>query len=99
MSEDSARFWSVIFGGVTTIGLVLGGTYTVIQYFDSRKRTPRPTRCKRPRPNWRQGSLPIRHTWTCVLKRQSPQLPLLQLKTRKRRRRQRKIFGAYTGVL
>jgi len=38
MSEDSARFWSVIFGGVTTIGLVLGGTYTVIQYFDSRKK-------------------------------------------------------------
>ncbi len=36
MSEAAARFWTVLFGGVTAIGLVFGGIYTVIQYFDSR---------------------------------------------------------------
>lgn len=36
MSDDTARFWSVVFGGVTAMGLVFGGVYSVIQYFDAR---------------------------------------------------------------
>jgi hypothetical protein len=36
MNEAGARFWTVLFGGITAIGLVFGGIYTVIQYFDSR---------------------------------------------------------------
>jgi hypothetical protein len=36
MSDAGARFWTVVFGGVTAVGLVFGGVYTAIQYFDSR---------------------------------------------------------------
>ncbi|SRR6266481_3426578 len=36
MSEDSARFWSVVFGGITAIGLIAGGAYTLVQFLDSR---------------------------------------------------------------
>src|SRR5260370_7510246 len=35
MSEAAGRFWTVLFGGVTAIGLVFGGIYTVIQYFQT----------------------------------------------------------------
>jgi hypothetical protein len=38
MSEDSARFWSVVFGGITAIGLIAGGAYTLVQFLDSRAR-------------------------------------------------------------
>ena len=36
MSEDSARFWSIVFGGITAIGLISGGAYTLVQFLDSR---------------------------------------------------------------
>ena len=36
MSEEASRFWSMVFGGVTAIGLVCGGIYTVVQYFHAR---------------------------------------------------------------
>src|SRR5258708_4041483 len=35
MSEDSARFWSVVFGGITAIGLIAGGAYTLTQFLHS----------------------------------------------------------------
>jgi hypothetical protein len=38
MSEEGARFWTVMFGGVTAIGLVFGGIYTAMQYLDSRSK-------------------------------------------------------------
>ena len=34
MSEGSARFWTTLFGGITAIGLIAGGIYTIFQYFD-----------------------------------------------------------------
>ena len=37
LSEDRARFWSTIFAGVTAVGLVAGGLYTVFQYLNSRE--------------------------------------------------------------
>jgi hypothetical protein len=33
-----ARFWSTVFSGVTTVGLVLGGLGTIIGYFISRSK-------------------------------------------------------------
>ena len=41
MSEGSARFWSTIFGGITAIGLIAAGLYSVVQYFDTREREGR----------------------------------------------------------
>jgi hypothetical protein len=38
MDEMAARFWTVVFGGVTALGLIIGGIYTVIQFVDSRKK-------------------------------------------------------------
>ncbi|HWZ43447.1 MAG TPA: hypothetical protein VNW97_08205, partial [Candidatus Saccharimonadales bacterium] len=36
MSEGSARFWGVVFGGITAVGLIAGGAYTLFQFLDSR---------------------------------------------------------------
>lgn len=38
MSDGTARFWNCIFAGVTAIGLVGGGIYTLKQYFDAREK-------------------------------------------------------------
>jgi hypothetical protein len=32
MSEETGRFWATLFGGITAIGLVAGGFYSLIQY-------------------------------------------------------------------
>jgi len=36
MDEGSSRFWSAVFGGVTAVGLVAAGVFTVVQYLDSK---------------------------------------------------------------
>jgi hypothetical protein len=38
MTEDASRFWTVVFGAVTTIGLLSGGVYSLIEYWDGRER-------------------------------------------------------------
>ncbi len=38
MDAATSRFWSAIFAAVTTVALVVGGIYSVVQYFDSRKK-------------------------------------------------------------
>ena len=38
MDESTARFWTTIFGGITAIGLVLAGIYTLVQYFDAKEK-------------------------------------------------------------
>lgn len=40
MGEGAARFWSAVFGGITAVGLIAAGIYTLVQYFDA-KRTER----------------------------------------------------------
>lgn len=35
LSEAGSRFWTVIFAGITAVGLVFGGVYTLIQYLGS----------------------------------------------------------------
>jgi len=37
LTEDQARFWNTVFAGVTAVGLVAGGLYTVVQYLNGRK--------------------------------------------------------------
>jgi len=37
MSEDASRFWTAFFALVTTVGLIGGGIYSVMQYFDARR--------------------------------------------------------------
>jgi hypothetical protein len=32
MDESTARFWTVIFGGITAVSLIAGGLYTLVQY-------------------------------------------------------------------
>jgi hypothetical protein len=34
MGEGAARFWTALFGGVTAVGLVAAGIYTLFQYID-----------------------------------------------------------------
>jgi hypothetical protein len=41
MSEDASRFWTVVFGAATTIGLLFGGVYSLIEYWDSHDRALR----------------------------------------------------------
>src|SRR5437879_1555606 len=36
LTEDEARFWSVLFGGITALGLVFGGIYSLVQFLDTR---------------------------------------------------------------
>ena len=36
MSEAASRFYTALFAAFTTIGLLAGGTYTIIQYFGAR---------------------------------------------------------------
>ena len=38
MDEGTARFWTTIFGGITALGLVAGGLYSLVQYLDSREK-------------------------------------------------------------
>ena len=38
MTEDASRFWTVVFGAVTTVGLLFGGVYSLIEYWDGRER-------------------------------------------------------------
>ena len=38
MGEGAARFWTAVFGGVTAIGLVAAGIYTLFQYFDAKEK-------------------------------------------------------------
>ena len=38
MSEDSSRYWTVVFGAATTIGLLFGGVYSLVEYWDGRER-------------------------------------------------------------
>ena len=37
LSEGSERFWKTLFGGVTAIGLIGGGAYTIVQYEQSKE--------------------------------------------------------------
>jgi hypothetical protein len=37
LSEPHARLWSTIFGGITSIGLILAGLYALVQYFAAAK--------------------------------------------------------------
>ena len=37
MDEATARFWSTLFGGITAVGLVAGGLYTVVEYRHSKE--------------------------------------------------------------
>jgi hypothetical protein len=39
MTEDASRFWTVVFGAVTTVGLLFGGVYSLMEYWDGRERT------------------------------------------------------------
>ena len=36
LTEDEARFWTTIFGGITAMGLVFGGIYSLVQFLDTR---------------------------------------------------------------
>jgi hypothetical protein len=36
LTEDEARFWSTLFGGITALGLVFGGIYSLVQFLDTR---------------------------------------------------------------
>jgi hypothetical protein len=36
MTEDTARFWTTVFAGVTALTVVAGGLYTLIQYFGNK---------------------------------------------------------------
>ncbi|MEO7142050.1 MAG: hypothetical protein ABI165_00945 [Bryobacteraceae bacterium] len=36
MDEAAARFWTTVFGGITAVGLIAGGIYTVIEYESNR---------------------------------------------------------------
>lgn len=36
LTEDEARFWSTLFGGITAMGLVFGGIYSLVQFLDTR---------------------------------------------------------------
>lgn len=38
MGEGAARFWTVVFGGITAIGLIAAGVYTLIQYLDAKEK-------------------------------------------------------------
>ena len=38
MEESASRFWSAIFAAATTIALIAGGIYSVVQYFDARNK-------------------------------------------------------------
>jgi hypothetical protein len=38
ITEGAARFWSALFGGITAIGLVVAGIYTLIQYFEAKEK-------------------------------------------------------------
>ena len=41
MDEAASRFWSAIFAAATTIALIGGGIYSLVQYFDSREKERR----------------------------------------------------------
>lgn len=36
MGEGAARFWTAVFGGVTALGLVAAGIYTLFQFIDAK---------------------------------------------------------------
>jgi hypothetical protein len=36
LSDDAGRFWTAVFGGITAIGLIAGGFYTLVQYESSK---------------------------------------------------------------
>jgi len=36
MSEGAARFYTALFSALTVVGLLVGGAYSVYQYFDGR---------------------------------------------------------------
>src|SRR5277367_2958809 len=38
MDEGTARFWSAVFGGITAVGLVAAGIYTLFQYIDAKEK-------------------------------------------------------------
>lgn len=38
MNENQARMWTTIFGGITALGLIAGGIYTIVEYFDSKEK-------------------------------------------------------------
>jgi len=38
MGEGTARFWTAVFGGITAVGLVAAGVYTLFQYIDSKEK-------------------------------------------------------------
>jgi hypothetical protein len=37
MGEGAARFWTAIFGGITAVGLIAAGIYTLVQYLNARQ--------------------------------------------------------------
>ena len=41
ITEETARFWTTVFGGVTAVGLVVGGLYSLIQYQTGKADTER----------------------------------------------------------
>ena len=41
MDEAASRFWSAIFAAATTIALIGGGIYSLVEYFDSRQKERR----------------------------------------------------------
>lgn len=36
LDEATSRYWNAVFGGITALGLVLGGGYTLLQYLDAK---------------------------------------------------------------
>jgi hypothetical protein len=38
MGVGPSRFWAAVFGGITAIGLVAAGIYTLFQYFDAKEK-------------------------------------------------------------
>ena len=38
MDEDEARLWTVVFGAITSLGLIAAGVYSLIQFEDGRQK-------------------------------------------------------------
>ena len=37
MDEATGRFWTTVFGGITALGLLAGGLYTVVEYLNAKQ--------------------------------------------------------------
>jgi hypothetical protein len=38
ISEGTARFWNVVFGGITAVSLLAAGGYTLVQHFENKEK-------------------------------------------------------------